>query len=592
MKKRVYLSALFSAMFLILFSACSSDENMDKGQTVDVAKNIIFKMNFVDYNAGDSIEGKTRASQTEPAKKQIVPMGDFFAEVSLERDTTKASKKEQAATTRALADGKYHLYAYQGTTQKGMMTGTMASNTFTPDGGIDGMSLLPGTYTFICVNDNVDVSGSLWKISRSKIETARMGIAENVVITPTPKLQKVTFDMKHVGSRVRVQVTMQNFFYENLLGTLSSTNDIPQTATFDPSTRSFTSYGDDAAYSESINFNDNNRKSHSYFFPSTNLSDFKLTLNSGKVYRIPITTARNFTFPSAPTTQMNGSYVLNITLMYNYIYLYSDGTTGQYTDPDFSSHTPIGLVVSRSKRLAVALKNVFVEDHHGFSVNNYSPVAPQKPWSIKTNTQSNTTMSNSLSNNLADFNGEAYTYEATYSTDGIIKGQDATNYPAFYAAAHYDPGVPVAPHLKKWFLPTAGEWNLYYKNMMLTNKDLTASENWTGGINFNNGYGAWIWFPDDYGFQRGGGKPLSYSYVVSDDVPWRRGLSYYLSSSECTASNFYALEFGGVNSIYGGWAFPRAFGLDQMDKDRLVPRSRGYGFTTGYSYCVRPFIHY
>ena len=569
MKKRVYLSALFSAMLLILFSACSSDENMDKGQTVDVAKNIIFKMNFVDYNAGD-----------------------FCAEVSVERDTTKASKKEQAASTRALADGKYHLYAYQGTTQKGMMTGTMTSNTFTPDGGIDGMSLLPGTYTFICVNDDVDVSGSLWKISRSKIETARMGIAENIIITPTPKLQKVTFDMKHVGSRVRVEVTMQNFFYENLLGTLSSSNDIPQTATFDPSTRSFTSYGDDAAYSESINFSDNNRKSHSYFFPSTNLSDFKLTLNSGKVYRIPITTARNFTFPSAPTTQMNGSYVLNITLMYNYIYLYSDGTTGQYTDPDFSSHTPIGLVVSRSKRLAVALKNAFVEKHEDFYVSKYSPIAPQKPWSIKTNSQSNTTMSNSLSNNLADFNGEAYTYEATYSTDGIIKGQDATNYPAFYAAAHYDPGVPVAPHLKKWFLPTAGEWNLYYKNLMLTNKDLAASANWKDGIHFGTDYGAWTWFPDTYGFERGGGKPLSYDRVVSDAGPERRGLSYYLSSSECTASNFYALELGGVSSIYWGWPFPQVFGLDQMDKDRLVPRSRGDGFTTGYSYCIRPFIHY
>ena len=593
MKKRVYLSALFSAMLLILFSACSSEENMDKAQTVDVAKNIIFKMNFVDYNAGDSIEGKTRASQTEPAKKQIIPMGDFFAEVSVERDTTKASKKEQVAATRALADGKYHLYAYQGTTQKGMMTGTMASNTFTPDGGIDGMSLLPGTYTFICVNDDVDVSGSLWKISRSKIETARMGIAENVVITPTPKLQKVTFDMKHVGSRVQVQVTMQNFFYENLLGTLSSTNDIPQTATFDPSTRSFTSYGDDAAYSESINFSDYNRKSHSYFFPSTNLSDFKLTLNSGKVYRIPITTARNFTFPSAPTTQMNGSYVLNITLMYNYIYLYSDGTTGQYTDPDFSSHTPIGLVVSRSKRLAVALKNAFVESHDGFTVSKYTPVAPQKPWSIKTNTQSNTTMSNSLSNNLADFNGEAYTYEATYSTDGIIKGQDATNYPAFYAAAHYDPGVPVAPHLKKWFLPTVGEWNLYYKNLMLTNKDLAASPNWKDGIHFDTNYNTWSYFPEDYGFSRGGGETMRTSFVVSMGGGERRGLSYYLSSSECATNNFYALEIGGVASFYWGWPLPQVFGLDQMDKDRLIPRSRiDFSFKTGYSYCVRPFIHY
>lgn len=592
MKKRVYLSALFSAMLLILFSACSSDENMNKGQTVDVAKNIIFKMNFVDYNAGDSIEGKTRASQTEPAKKQIIPMGDFFAEVSLERDTTKASKKEQAATTRALADGKYHLYAYQGTTQKGMMTGTMASNTFTPDGGIDGMSLLPGTYTFICVNDDVDVSGSLWKISRSKIETARMGIAENVVITPTPKLQKVTFDMKHVGSRVRVQVTMQNFFYENLLGTLSSTNDIPQTATFDPSTRSFTSYGDDAAYSENINFNDTHRKSHSYFFPSTNLSDFKLTLNSGKVYRIPITTARNFTFPSAPTTQMNGSYVLNITLMYNYIYLYSDGTTGQYTDPDFSSHTPIGLVVSRSKRLAVALKDAFVEQQPSMSDYQYPPLAPQKPWSSKTNFQSNTTMSNSLSNNLGDFNGEAYTHESTYSTDGIIKGQDAVNYPAFYAAAHYDPGVPVASHLKKWFLPTAGEWNLYYKNLMLANVDLATSPSWGTGYSVESDWSGWRYFPDNYGFQRGGGKPLEYNHITTGSY-YIMGVTYYLSSSESSTNQFYALQLYSAGQVYWGYYPTRTYGLDLMDKDRLmangrIPRSS----TFGYAYCVRPFIHY
>ena len=128
---------------------------------------------------------------------------------------------------------------------------------------------------------------------------------------------------------------------------------------------------------------------------------------------------------------------------------------------------------------------------------------------------------------------------------------------------------------------------------MLANKDLAASASWKDGIHFGTNYNTWSYFPDNYGFQRGGGKSLSYSFVVSDDGPERRGLSYYLSSSECTTNNFYALEFGGVNSIYWGWAFPQVFGLDQMDKDRLVPRSRiNYSFTTGYSYCVRPFIHY
>ena len=131
MKKRVYLATLFCATLLTLFTACSSDENIGSKQTVDVAKQITFKMDFVDYNAGDTIEGKTRAAQLETSRKQIIPMGNLFAEVSIKRDTTKESAKVKAATTRALADGRYSVYAYQGTTQKGVMTGTMASNTFT-----------------------------------------------------------------------------------------------------------------------------------------------------------------------------------------------------------------------------------------------------------------------------------------------------------------------------------------------------------------------------------------------------------------------------------------------------------------------------
>ena len=72
MKKRVYLSTLFSIMLLAIITACSNDENINSTKAVDVSKQITFKMDFVDYNIGDSIEGKTRASQSELDKKRII----------------------------------------------------------------------------------------------------------------------------------------------------------------------------------------------------------------------------------------------------------------------------------------------------------------------------------------------------------------------------------------------------------------------------------------------------------------------------------------------------------------------------------------
>jgi len=280
-------------------------------------KSTTFKMDFVDYNAGDTIEGKTRAAQLETSRKQIIPMGNLFAEVSIKRDTTKESAKVKAATTRALADGRYSVYAYQGTTQKGVMTGTMASNTFTPDGGIDGMSLEPGTYTFICVNDKVNTSGNQWTVSRENIETALMGIAENVVIATAPKLQNVTFVMKHVGSRVRVfaHTECNPYIQSNIKATLSSTTNIPQQATFDPASRSFT-YGNTAAYSK----NDLPALypyTYLYFFPGTNLADLKVTLNGGTAFKLPVNNNRSWSFQNHSLAP-NESYILDITLKYNY----------------------------------------------------------------------------------------------------------------------------------------------------------------------------------------------------------------------------------------------------------------------------------
>lgn len=575
MKKRVYLSALFSAMFLILFSACSSDENMDKGQTVDVSKNIIFKMNFVDYNAGDSIEGKTRASQTEPAKKQIVPMGDFFAEVSLERDTTKTSKKEQAATTRALADGNYRVYAYQGSVQKGMITGTMASNTFTPDGGIDGMSLLPGTYTFICVNDGIDVSGSLWKVSQSDIEKARIGVAENVNIATSPKLQKVTFDMKHVGCRVRPVIYAEGYRALGIQATLSSVNDIPQQVMFDPTTRAY-SYGNTAAFSANIN-NDYAYeymwpRKYLYVCPGAKIADFKMTLNSGMGFNIPITNKRTWTFSNQTMMQENGSYILHITLKYNYIYLYSDGTTGQYTDADFSSHTPVGMVVSRSKRLAIALKDAAHWNDAG---------GTGYPWSTL-NEQSNPNTSTVLNNHLNDFNGEDYSYSSTYAKNGVLRANDAVNFPAFHKAATYDAGVMLTGSLSnhKWFLPTIAEWDLYVKNLRLSNRQFAEPTT------------DWMSFADEFGFKRGGGEPLYYyEKTVPIGIPSLVYGGGYMSASEYSTNDYFAMMFSISATHPNPWTSDVAY-TKYLDGSYDAPKNNAFGFRNFSYVAIRPFIHY
>lgn len=560
-----------------MFTACSSDENIGSKQTVDVAKQITFKMDFVDYNAGDTIEGKTRAAQLETSRKQIIPMGNLFAEVSIKRDTTKESAKVKAATTRALADGRYSVYAYQGTTQKGVMTGTMASNTFTPDGGIDGMSLEPGTYTFICVNDKVNTSGNQWTVPRENIETALMGIAENVVIATAPKLQNVTFVMKHVGSRVRVfaHTECDPYIQSNIKATLSSTTNIPQQATFDPASRSFT-YGNTAAYSK----NDLPALypyTYLYFFPGTNLADLKVTLNGGTAFKLPVNNNRSWSFQNHSLAP-NESYILNITLRYNYIYLYSDGTTGQYTDADFSSHTPVAIVVSRSKRLAVALN-----DAKSYSGSLGGTTPNVVAWStFSTPHQSNTTMSSNFSSHLTDFNGEAYTHEATYSSDGIIKGNDQTDYPAFYEAAHYNPGVTLTGSLTnaKWFLPTVGDWNLYYKNLRLRDNDFD-------GFASGQGYVVQAWpgsyAPDDFGMQRGNGTPLYWTMDIGSS-----NSSVYLSSSENSPGNCYVFT---INHSYTnmGTYYPAVFDKQDM---KVIPKRDLSWSSYIIQIGVRPFIHY
>lgn len=593
-KKTIIFAAC--ALLALLTTACSNDDVVDgnKNGQIDAKKNIEFSLKFDDYNAGDTIDHATRAAQdAELAKPHIIPMGDMmYAKVSMQRDTTKATPKEKAAATRALSDGTYTIYAYQGTTLKGTLTGTVTSNVFTPTSSNQEIYLEPGTYTFVCCNDKVHVSGETWTIDRTDAETARIGIVTGKVVTATPSKQKVAFEMKHVGSRVLIRLQADGFPIWDATATLTSTTNIPSKIDFNTSTQTYSTISD-IPLSENITFypgklNDF-KFSHDavdsyyvryihplygaiwankyfYFLPTTSGTRLKLTLTGGTSYRLPLS-GRSVKFPTLTSMDPNGSYILRMNLHYNYFYLFSDGTIGQKTDANFSSKTPIAVVVSRSKRIAAALNDIDTR-----TISNYK-------WG-KDNTTTTTTASPTLSNHLSDLNGYDLTYSTTYSTDGIVKGNDATNYPAFYAAAHYNPGVTVTgANVGKWYLPSMGEWNLFFKNLViLSNRDLQ----------------------DNHAFPRydyGNLRPETYAINVTDPVSYYTpgGKKYfwqYLSSSEYSQAQFYSYCPQIVTSDF---YFPQGnmgsdYEIYTLYKNQVTDIS---GSTSDNPILlIRPFVHY
>lgn len=185
----------------------------------------------------------------------------------------------------------------------------------------------------------------------------------------------------------------------------------------------------------------------------------------------------------------------------------------------------------------------------------------------KDNVVTTNTASAALSDHLSDLKGYDYTYSTIYSTDGIIKGNDAINYPAFYAAAHYDAGVPITgANIGKWYLPSIGEWNLYFKNLVhFSNEDIDYLPNPSAGLNE-------MYFPDTYA--------LKFTSQRSKGA----GKSLYASSSELSTSQYYAYCYEDFEiQNMGGWTMLHMFVRNYVVQGNKSNDSRMF---------VRPFVHY
>ena len=502
MKKYMFLSAA-----LLLFTAsCSNDENNNEAK--EPTQTIQFSFTNEDFGEDETL---TRTSET--AKPQTIDLGDCEAEISVESEP--AAKTRGALTP---ATGHYTIRAYQAGTLKGEMSGTFSGGTFTPDASSQEKMLLPhGTYDFVAFNDDVIPSGNDLTVARDKAGTAMMGTT-TTVINQDPD-QTVNFTMKHVGCRLRTQIVTQKHISETITATLeqTATNVIPASVAYNPTTKVYTPTNGamtaeasnspastEAKYHISVygipaDFFYTSTSDYHYFLPSTSGAKLKLTFAGGTIFWDPLTG----TIPQLNATltmTANKSYLVKIKLKPNYLYLFSDGSTGFFkeTTAGGGTKTPVGIVVERTKHIAMAVQDIPHPSIPG-DVARFN-------WDNKV-TLSSVNMPTSDSEAFTRYNGYEETWDGSTTLDGKVKGNEAV-YTAFKAAGDYANQVSVSGTLvgKKWYLPALGEWK--YALSTLGFGDPNAATGFDIGIGY---------YPNlvDEALKKVGGGRFTYRYYWS-----------------------------------------------------------------------------
>ena len=492
--KRTLFYTLLCAILLGI-TACSQKDDVEENpdRKVDLAKGLKIKLNFTDYNEDIKVDG-TRAVANDTLRREWVDLGNgMSAEVTVKRDTTKSKAK---ASTRAIADGTYTLLAYDHTTHNlvGEITGQVVSGTFTPSAGFD---VEPNkTYDFVCYNSKVTRNGNMLTVTKANAEHARIG-RNTLTIYPSFSRQYITFNMKPAASRLYILLESWVEF-PALTATLATNTGqtVPSAAQYDMSTDTWTT-GTGVTNSENLTFPAGTIPSYSYddsrsnsqylyYLPSTDIGKLKLTLHgSGKIYNLPLEGA-NLLLNSlkdgaglVTTMQPTYSYAVTVKLIYNYIYLMDDGTTGLFRETTFGggSKTPVGVVVSRGKHLAMSIKTVGnntkeqnywidVSAPHGFTPPSWGQGYNKTMYAW-----------NDLENALKDMKGYEWTWDPASSWDGMTTKAYEPYFPAFYTIARNT--VDVNGH--RWFLPSAGQWVEVVYNLCFADR-VTTPLNHAGNV--------------------------------------------------------------------------------------------------------------
>ena len=283
-----------------------------------------------------------------------------------------------------------------------------------------------------------------------------------------------------------------------------------------------------------------------------------------------ITIANN---ASIGSMQAGHSYIFTVNLSYNYRYVFSDYSVGTLADnPD---KKPIALVTSGKTKTAMALHDAYY-DGTTQMVWSTSDEAKQVNYKIYGWTQFFTAS-----------HGWHETYLASWSNDEKTVKATSTDYPAYYAAAHYNPGSPSMPKesiadisandsTKTWYLPSYGDINILYQGIGGGKYYGYANRNAPSVQSFSN-------FSINQSFPWNGCRIMIALEQAGGDKFFSGG-SYWLS----TQSSYYNFNHSSgsypagritVNYLGTGAQYDAIVTTDQS----ILKNSKNY---------VRPFIHY
>ena len=446
MKKTIFFASFLGTVML---TACINNEDVaEANNKIEISGN-----HFIFTTEDFGAEMPTRAA-VPLERVNTVDLGDGLqAEVTIGVDCS-----PQVRAVNPIADGHYTIYAVNNSGERvtgidSKVSGTVTAGRFIKDPGTN-LRLSPGTYTFVCYNDAVVDNGTNLIVNNG---------SDALVGTATENIHgegwKVNFTMKHQGARVRYKLTSYTSASSGVaVQFTSTTSDQPIRLTLNTKgvvetvnsgvlSGISTSF---AATSEAVNSSytlpyTTPLTDYNFLLPGVKGNKLKLTFTSGRVYGENLA-GKSLTLAFADELARNGSYVVHVKLK-KILYLYDDGTVGTFAER--GTRRPIGVVVQDKlvgqNGVAMALTS--------------SPIAAE--WSTRYGVQDNAIMGNDFVTVMNDMNGYKYTWDPSTSKDGVTVKAESSIFPAFYAAGHYHPSVPVTgKNVGKWFLPSMGQWRL------------------------------------------------------------------------------------------------------------------------------------